>query len=73
MNLKLKKYITLENENVDEQDIFVEQKNSFNANDPVYAFTNEALNQFTPPKKYDIFIYKYNQPNYHINCDEFYN
>lgn len=38
--------ITLENENVDEQDIFVEQKNPFNANGPVYAFTNEALNQF---------------------------
>lgn len=38
--------ITFENENVDEQDIFVEQKNPFNANGPVYAFTNEALNQF---------------------------
>lgn len=29
-----------------EQDIFVEQTNPFNANGPVYAFTNEALNQF---------------------------
>ncbi len=29
-----------------EQDVFVEQANPFNANGPVYAFTNEALNQF---------------------------
>lgn len=36
----------LKNKNVDKQDIFVEQKNPFNANGPVYAFTNEALNQF---------------------------
>lgn len=28
------------------QDLFVEQKNAFNANGPVYAFSNEALNQY---------------------------
>lgn len=34
-----------------EEDIFVEQKNPFNSNGPVYAFTNEALNQYM--KNYD--------------------
>lgn len=29
-----------------EEDIFVEQKNPFNSNGPVYAFANEALNQY---------------------------
>lgn len=33
------------------EDIFVEQKNPFNSNGPVYAFTNEALNQYM--KNYD--------------------
>ena len=35
----------------DEEDIFVEQKNPFNSNGPVYAFTNEALSQYM--KDYD--------------------
>lgn len=34
-----------------EEDIFVEQKNPFNSNGPVYAFTNEALNLYM--KNYD--------------------
>ncbi len=35
----------------EKEDIFVEQKNPFNSNGPVYAFSNEALNQYM--KNYD--------------------
>ena len=34
-----------------DEDIFVEQKNPFNSNGPVYAFANEALSQYM--KNYD--------------------
>ena len=40
-----------ENPSEEVEDIFVEQKNPFNSNGPVYAFTNEALNQYM--KNYD--------------------
>ena len=39
------------NEQRENKDLFVEQKDPFNANGPVYAFSNEALNQYM--KNYD--------------------
>ncbi len=41
----------LKNADKDIEDIFVEQKNPFNSNGPVYAFANEALSQYM--KNYD--------------------
>ena len=42
-------------------------------NDVKIKFIDSRKNEINLDLKYDIFIYKYNQPNYHINCDEFYN
>ena len=41
-------------------------------NDVKTKFIDSRKNEINPDLKYDIFIYKYNQPKYHISCDDFY-
>ena len=41
-------------------------------NDVKIKFLDSRKNEINPDLNYDIFMYKYNQPKYHINCDEFY-
>ena len=41
-------------------------------NDVKVKFIDSRKNEINPDLNYDIFMYKYNQPKYHINCDEFY-
>ena len=41
-------------------------------NDVKIKFLYSRKNEINPDLNYDIFIYKYNKPKYHINCDEFY-
>ena len=41
-------------------------------NDVKIKFLDSRKNEINSDLNYDIFIYKYNKPKYHINCDEFY-
>ena len=41
-------------------------------NDVKTKFIDSRKNEINPDLNYDIYIYKYNQPKYHISCDEFY-
>ena len=42
-------------------------------NDVKIKFIDSRKNEIDSSLNYDIYIYKYNKPKYHINCDEFYN
>ena len=42
-------------------------------NDVKIKFIESRKNEIDSSLKYDTYIYKYNKPKYHINCDEFYN
>ena len=42
-------------------------------NDVRIKFIDSRKKEINSNINYNIFIYKYNQPKYHINCDEFYN
>ena len=41
-------------------------------NDVKTKFIDSRKNEINPNLNYYIYIYKYNQPKYHIKCDEFY-
>ena len=42
-------------------------------NDVKIKFIESRKNEIDLNSNYDTYIYKYNKPKYHINCDEFYN
>ena len=42
-------------------------------NDVKIKFIDSRKNEIDSSLKYDTYIYKYNKPKYHINCDEYYN
>ena len=42
-------------------------------NDVKLKFIDSRKDEIDSNINYDIYIYKYNKPNYHISCDEFYN
>ena len=42
-------------------------------NDVKLKFIDSRKDELDSNINYDIFIYKYNKPKYHISCDEFYN
>lgn len=41
-------------------------------NDVKIKFIDSRKNEIDSSLNYDTYIYKYNKPKYHINCDEFY-
>ena len=42
-------------------------------NDVKIKFIDSRKNEIDLSLNYDIYIYKYEKPKYHIKCDEFYN